>query len=91
MFKILNGGFFCRWKGPGHLMEEPFTNGKRIRTIDGSFPKCKISRADACSLYVRVFDWPIKMIGQGGLLLVVSYLFAVPVLMIWVGVEKVNN
>jgi hypothetical protein len=52
MFKFLNGGFFCRWKGPRHLMEEPFTNGNFFKTIDGSFPKCNGSRVDACSLYV---------------------------------------
>jgi hypothetical protein len=44
-----------------------------------------------CAKLLPVSDWPIKMIGQGGLLLVVSYLFAVPVLILWVGVEKVNN
>jgi hypothetical protein len=35
-----------------------------------------------------VSDWPIVMIGPSGLLLVVSHLFAVPVLVLWVGLEK---
>jgi hypothetical protein len=30
-------------------------------------------------------DWPIIMIGRGGLILVV------PVLVLWVGMEKINN
>lgn len=38
-----------------------------------------------------VSEWPIKMIGQSVLLLVVSYLFAVLILILWVRVEKVNN
>ncbi len=39
-------------------------------------------------LLLPVFDWPIIVIGPGGLLLVVSHLFAVPVWVIWVGWEK---
>jgi hypothetical protein len=31
------------------------------------------------------------MIGPGGLLLVYSHLFAVPVLVLWAGLEKVND
>jgi hypothetical protein len=31
------------------------------------------------------------MIGPGGLLLVISHLFQVPVLVLWVGLENVNN
>jgi hypothetical protein len=31
------------------------------------------------------------MIGLGGLLLVISHLFEVPVLIVWVGLENVNN
>jgi hypothetical protein len=34
-----------------------------------------------------VSDWSIIMIGQGGLLLVVPHLFAVPVLVSWVGFQ----
>jgi hypothetical protein len=35
-----------------------------------------------------VSDWSIIMIGRGGLLLVISHLFAVPVLVSWVGFQK---
>ncbi len=33
-------------------------------------------------------DLPDSLIGPGGLLLVVSHLFAVPLLVLWVGLEK---
>jgi hypothetical protein len=33
-------------------------------------------------------DWLDSLIGLGGLLLVVSHLFAVPVLVLWAGLEK---
>jgi hypothetical protein len=33
-------------------------------------------------------DWPIMIIGPGGFLLVVSHLFTVPVLVLWVGLQK---
>ncbi len=33
-------------------------------------------------------DWPIIIIGLGGLLLVVSHLFAVSVSVLWVGFQK---
>jgi hypothetical protein len=33
----------------------------------------------------------LLLIGPGGLLLVVSHIFAVPVLVLWVGLEKINN
>jgi hypothetical protein len=33
-------------------------------------------------------DWLDSLIGPGGLLLVVSHLFVVPVLVSWVGLEK---
>jgi hypothetical protein len=36
-------------------------------------------------------DLPDSLIGPGGLLLVVSHLFAVPLLVLWAGLEKVNN
>jgi hypothetical protein len=39
-------------------------------------------------LLIPVSDWPFIMIGPGGLVLVVSSLFAVPVLVLWVGLEK---
>jgi hypothetical protein len=39
-------------------------------------------------LLIPVSDWPIIMIGPGGLVLVVSPLSAVPVLVSWVGLEK---
>jgi hypothetical protein len=39
-------------------------------------------------LLVTVSDWPIIMIGPGGLLLVVPHLFAVPVSVLWVGLQK---
>jgi len=35
-----------------------------------------------------VSDWPIIMIRPGGLLLVVSHLFLVPVSVLWVGLQK---
>jgi hypothetical protein len=38
-----------------------------------------------CLLLLPVFDWPNIMIGPGGLLLVVSHLFAVPVKNLVVG------
>jgi len=37
---------------------------------------------------LSVSDWPIIIIGPGGLLLVVPHLFAVPVLVLWVGLPK---
>jgi hypothetical protein len=40
------------------------------------------------SLVVSVSDWPIVMIGPGGLLSVVSHLFAVPVSVLLVGLQK---
>jgi hypothetical protein len=43
------------------------------------------------SLTVPTVDWLDNLIGQGGLLLVVSHLFAVPVLVLWVELEKSNN
>jgi hypothetical protein len=39
-------------------------------------------------LLLSVSDWPIIMIGPGGLLLVLSYLFAVPVSVLLVGLQK---
>jgi hypothetical protein len=39
-------------------------------------------------LLLLVSDWPIIMIGPGGLLLVVSNLFAVPILVLWAGLQK---
>jgi hypothetical protein len=39
-------------------------------------------------LLLPVSDRPTIMIGAGRLLLVVSHLFAVPVLILWVGLEK---
>jgi hypothetical protein len=33
-------------------------------------------------------DWPIIMIGPGGLLLVISHLFAIPDSVLWVGLKK---
>jgi hypothetical protein len=35
-----------------------------------------------------LFDWLDSLICPGGFLLVVSHLFAVPVLVLWVGLEK---
>jgi hypothetical protein len=42
-------------------------------------------------LLLPVSDWLTIMLDSGGLLSVVSCLFAVPVLNLWVGLEKVNN
>jgi hypothetical protein len=39
-------------------------------------------------LLLSVSDWPIIMIGPGGLQLVVSHLFAVPDTVLWVGLQK---
>jgi hypothetical protein len=39
-------------------------------------------------LVLSVSDWPIIMIGPGGLLLVVPHLFAVPVSVLLVGLQK---
>jgi hypothetical protein len=36
-------------------------------------------------------DWLDNFIGSGGLLLEVSHPFAVPVLVLWVGMEKIND
>jgi hypothetical protein len=35
-------------------------------------------------------DWLDSLIGPGGLLFLFSHLFAVPVLVLWLGLEKVN-
>ncbi len=40
------------------------------------------------SFVLSVSDWPIIIIGPGGLLLVVAHLFAVPVSLLWVGLRK---
>jgi len=41
---------------------------------------------------LRVFDWPIIMIGLGGLLVVVFHPFIVSISVLWGGVAKnVNN
>jgi hypothetical protein len=40
------------------------------------------------SLLVLVSDWSIIMISPWDLLLVVSHLFAIPILVLWVGLEK---
>jgi len=37
---------------------------------------------------LSVSDWPRVMIGAGGLLLVLPQLFAVPVSILWVGLQK---
>jgi hypothetical protein len=42
-------------------------------------------------LLLSVSDLPIIMIGPGGWLLVVHYRFAVPVSVLWVGLQRVNN
>jgi hypothetical protein len=39
-------------------------------------------------LLLSVSDWPIIMIGPGGLLLVVHHLFSVLVTVVWVGLQK---
>jgi len=45
--------------------------------------------SDDCYITAKyVSDWPIIMIRPGGLLSVVCYLFAVPQLVLWVGLEK---
>jgi hypothetical protein len=47
---------------------------------------------EECNKYdlttVPCFSFAIIMIGSGGLLLEISYLFAVPILVLWVGLEK---
>jgi len=55
----------------------------------------KVCNSTACSVYSSVEhsftflkSWPIIMIGPGGLLLVVPYQFAVPVSVLWVGLQK---
>jgi hypothetical protein len=40
------------------------------------------------SLITPAIDWLDSLIGPAGLLLVVSHLFAIPVLVLWVGLEK---
>ncbi len=49
-------------------------------------------RREECNKYdlttVPCFSFAIIMIGSGGLLLEISYLFAVPILVLWVGLEK---
>ncbi len=35
-------------------------------------------------------DWPIIMTGPGGSLLVVPHVFANPVLVLWVGLQKIQ-
>jgi hypothetical protein len=42
-------------------------------------------------LLLPVSDWWTRMIAAGGLLLVVSHQFAVPVLVLWVGFQRVKN
>jgi len=37
---------------------------------------------------LSVSDWPIIMIGPGGLLLVLYYLFALPVSVLWAELQK---
>jgi hypothetical protein len=37
---------------------------------------------------VLCFDWPIIMIGASGLLFILPYLFAVPVSLLWVGLQE---
>jgi hypothetical protein len=37
---------------------------------------------------LSVSDWPRVMIGAGGLLLVLPHLFAVPVSILWLGLQK---
>jgi hypothetical protein len=37
---------------------------------------------------MSVSDWPIIVIGPGGLLLVVPHIFAVPVSVLWFGLKK---
>ncbi len=39
-------------------------------------------------LLLLVSDWPIITVGPGGLPLVVSDLFAVPILVLWAGLQK---
>jgi hypothetical protein len=36
-------------------------------------------------------DWLDSLLGPGGLLFVVPHPFAVPVLVLWLGLENVNN
>jgi hypothetical protein len=40
---------------------------------------------------ITVSDWPIIMIGPGGLLLVIPRLFAVSLFVLWVGLQKKVN
>jgi hypothetical protein len=37
---------------------------------------------------ISASDWPIVMIGPGDLLLLAPHLFAVPVSVLWVGLQK---
>jgi hypothetical protein len=39
-------------------------------------------------ILLLVSDWPIITIGPGGSLLVVSDLFAIPILVLWAGLQK---
>ncbi len=58
--------------------------------VNGAAALCTCRKE--CSKYdltaASVSDWPIIMIGPGGLLLVVPHLFAVPVSVLLVGLQK---
>jgi hypothetical protein len=46
------------------------------------------SKINISCLLLPVFDWPLIMIAPVVLQLVVSNIFAVPILVLWVGLEK---
>jgi hypothetical protein len=54
-------------------------------SIFAQFPEASKRHSKA---FTPAVDWLDGLIGQGGLLLVVSHLFAVPILVLWVGLEK---
>jgi hypothetical protein len=63
-------------------------SSRRNKTKQNKLP-CFIDRSDWCSLCVS--DSPIVTIGPGGLPLLVSHLFVIPILVLWVGLEKIVN
>jgi len=44
--------------------------------------------ANPNTYFGRAVDWLDSLIGPGGLLLVISHQFAVPILVLWAGLEK---
>ncbi len=79
-----------RFKSIGRLMLLPWKSKQLSESSEGAPWNSPINKTQPNRTYwlVHVSEWLDCLIGPGGLLLVVSHVFAVPISVLWVGLEK---